>query len=134
MRIIPTRIHGFLDYIIGLALIGAPWIFGFAPDMVENWGPETWMPIGVGFIVILQSLFTNFEWGYSKHISMPTHLMTDVILGALLATSPWALNYAGYVYGPHLIVGLAMIGLAAITQKSPQRSTPGFSDLAQARY
>lgn len=32
MRFIPTKIHGVLDYIAGLALIAAPWLFGFAGE------------------------------------------------------------------------------------------------------
>ena len=30
MRFIPTKVHGALDYIVGIALIAAPWLFGFA--------------------------------------------------------------------------------------------------------
>ena len=30
MRFIPTQIHGGLDYLIGVILIIAPWLFGFA--------------------------------------------------------------------------------------------------------
>lgn len=33
MRLIPTWIHGFLDYGIGLLLIVTPWVFGFADDV-----------------------------------------------------------------------------------------------------
>jgi len=30
MRFIPTKVHGILDYVVGVALIAAPWLFGFA--------------------------------------------------------------------------------------------------------
>lgn len=30
MRFIPTRIHGMVDYSMGLILIVAPWLFAFA--------------------------------------------------------------------------------------------------------
>ncbi len=30
MRFIPTKVHGILDYVVGIALIAAPWLFGFA--------------------------------------------------------------------------------------------------------
>ncbi len=38
MRSIPTRVHGVLDYLVGLLLIGAPWLLGF-----ERGGAETWV-------------------------------------------------------------------------------------------
>jgi hypothetical protein len=31
MRFIPTRIHGFLDYAVGVLLIVVPWLFGSPP-------------------------------------------------------------------------------------------------------
>ncbi len=39
MRIIPTKIHGILDYIVAMALIAAPWVFGFANNDAETWVP-----------------------------------------------------------------------------------------------
>src|SRR5690606_36891724 len=30
MRFIPTKVHGILDYVVGAALIVAPWLFGYA--------------------------------------------------------------------------------------------------------
>jgi hypothetical protein len=128
MRFIPTRLHGLLDYLVGLALIGAPWIFGFAPDNVDSWGAETITPIVIGALLIVQSFFTNYEWGISKRLSMPSHLMLDMLMGVVLAASPWAFNFAGYVYGPHLTVGLALIVVALVSQRGPVRSTPGFTN------
>jgi hypothetical protein len=47
MRFIPTRIHGIMDYAMGLLLIAAPWIFRF-----NRGGAETWVPVilGIGAI------------------------------------------------------------------------------------
>jgi hypothetical protein len=36
MRFIPTRIHGMMDYAMGLLLIAAPWLFGFARGGAET--------------------------------------------------------------------------------------------------
>jgi hypothetical protein len=29
MRMIPTRVHGVLDYLVGALLVAAPWLFDF---------------------------------------------------------------------------------------------------------
>ncbi|HEY1096844.1 MAG TPA: SPW repeat protein [Alphaproteobacteria bacterium] len=132
MRIIPTRIHGLLDYLVGLALIAAPWVFGFAPDMIEYWGYETWIPLIIGVALILMSIFTNYEWGIEKRINMPNHLLMDIVFGFVLAASPWAFNFAELVYQPHLIVGLVIIGLALISQRGPALHRPGFDGILHA--
>lgn len=36
MRFIPTRTHGLLDYVVGLLLIAAPWVFNFAQGGAET--------------------------------------------------------------------------------------------------
>lgn len=43
MRFIPTRVHGMLDYLIGILLIAAPWLFDF-----DRGGMETWIPVILG--------------------------------------------------------------------------------------
>lgn len=134
MRFIPTRIHGLLDYIVGVALIAAPWVFGFVPsDDYATWGNETMTPIILGIVIILQSLCTNYEWGAYKYLQMPTHLMFDLLVGLFLAASPWLLGYADYVYGPHLTVGLAIVVLALVTKRSPEMASPNLVSTAD-RY
>src|SRR3982750_3880824 len=80
MRFIPTRVHGMMDYLMGVLLIAAPWLFDFADG-----GAETWVPVVLGAGAILYSLFTDYELGASHQISMKTHLTLDMISGALLA-------------------------------------------------
>jgi len=114
MRLIPTRIHGVIDYLVGILLMAAPWLFGFARN-----GAETWVPVALGIGALGYSLCTRYELGVVPAIPMPAHLWLDGLSGALLAASPWLFGFADYVWVPHLVIGLAEIGTAAMTQTVP---------------
>ncbi len=105
---------------MGLLLIAAPWIFGFARG-----GAETWIFVILGAGALVYSLLTNYEMGVVKKLPMPVHLLLDAMSGILLAASPWLFGFSDYVYMPHLIFGLFEIGASLITQKTPAyQSTP----------
>lgn len=123
MRVIPTYVHGVMDYLVGLLLIAAPWLFGFARN-----GIETWLPVVLGVSVIVYSLFTDYELGVVRRIGMTTHLGLDLGGGALLAVSPWLFGFHEHIWWPHLIVGLLEIGAAAMTQTRPSHSLPGHAE------
>ena len=114
MKIIGTKTHGYLDYIVGLLLIAAPWIFNF-----DRGGAETWGPVVLGIGTIVYSLLTDYELGLSKTISMKTHLVLDMVAGLFLALSPWLFGFADYVWEPHQIVGILEIGVALMTKRNP---------------
>lgn len=114
MRFIPTRTHGMIDYIVGVALVLAPWLFGFAQG-----GAETWTPVLIGLGTILYSLFTNYELGVVRRIPMSTHLGLDIAGGAVLAISPWLFGYAAIVWVPHVLVGLVEIVAGLTTRTVP---------------
>ena len=61
MRFIPTRFHAPLDYVVGAALIAAPWIFGFADETANVWVPH----VVVGLAAIFLGLTTKQAGGYS---------------------------------------------------------------------
>ena len=116
MRFIPTKVHAPLDYIVGAALIGAPWIFQFSEHTAA-----TIVPIVLGIGLIAYSLFTNYELGVWKVAPMAVHNLIDIAAGTVLALSPWIFGFAdesANVWAPHLIVGLAAIflGLTTIQQ------------------
>lgn len=114
MKIISTRVHGIMDYSMGLLLIAAPWIFNFASG-----GAETWIPVILGIGAIIYSLMTNYEYGAANIISMKSHLWIDGIAGLFLALSPWLFGFAAVVYLPHLILGLLEMGAALMTDPYP---------------
>jgi len=115
MLMITSRLHGIIDYVVGVALIAAPWLFGFVD--FENFAAATWTPIIIGLAIIGMSLMTNYEFSLARIIPLRTHLFIDFVAAAFLAASPWLLNYADYVYVPHLIVGLAEILIVSMTIK-----------------
>ena len=102
MLFIPTKLHAPVDYIVGAALIAAPWIFQFSDHTAA-----TVVPIVLGIGLIAYSLFTNYELGVWKVAPMAVHNLIDVAAGALLAASPWLFGFAdssANVWVPHLVV------------------------------
>ena len=114
MRFIETKIHGYIDYLMGLFLIISPWILGFA-----NGGAVQWVPVILGVGTIVYSLVTDYELGLLKMIPMKGHLMIDLFAGILLAASPWIFGFANEVYLPHLILGILEIGASLTTKQHP---------------
>ena len=120
MRIIPTRIHGVIDYLMGVVLIAAPWVLGFAEG-----GAETWVPVIIGAGAIVYAMLTNYELGVVGLLSMPMHLAIDAVGGIFLAVSPWLFGFADFVWVPHVVVGVLALGAAAMTQTVPTRPPRG---------
>jgi hypothetical protein len=116
MRFIPTSAHGILDYLVGVALLAAPWLFGFADHETARW---VTMAFGAG--AILYSLLTDYELGIARNIPMSAHLILDAMSGILLAASPWLFGFSEEVWIPHVIVGVFEIIAALSTQTEPDR-------------
>lgn len=121
LKVIPTNIHGVIDYLTGVALLAAPYLFGFADGTAAQWVPTI-----IGLLIIGQSLMTQYELSLAKIIPMPTHLMLDAGTGVLLAASPWLFGFADRVYLPHLIVGLMELAVVALSENRSTRKA-GFS-------
>ena len=128
MRFVPTKFHAPLDYIVGAALIAAPWIFQFS-----EYTAATVVPIVLGIGLITYSLFTDYELGVWKVAPMAVHDLIDIAAGGLLAASPWIFGFAdeaANVWVPHLIVGLAAAFLGLTTKQQAsysyrKRDAPG---------
>ena len=119
MRFIPTKVHGVLDYLVGFALIAAPWIFGFA----SVGGAAVVIPIVLGIGLIVYSLFTKYEWGPFGFIPMPVHLVFDIVASLFLALSPWIFGFAGEalnVWLPHVVVGVTVIIVVLFSKPQPE--------------
>jgi hypothetical protein len=110
MRIISSKVHGVLDYSVGMFLIIVPWLAGFARQ-----GAETWVPVFLGAAALLYSMFTNYELGRFKIILFKTHLVIDFLSGMLLSASPWLFDFKEQVYWPHLILGFLEMAVVLLS-------------------
>jgi hypothetical protein len=120
MRFIPTRIHGVADYLTGLLLIAAPFLFRFADGSAAQW-----VPMIVGASILIMSLITDYELSLTRLIPMPVHLAIDGAGGLLLLASPWLFGFADRVLWPHVIIGALEIGAALMTRTTPDTAEAG---------
>jgi len=121
MRFIPTGVHAYFDYIGGIGLLAAPFVFGF----YSVGGPAVIIPMVLGVGLILYSLLTNYELGIPrlKFIPMSMHLVFDLVASAFLAVSPFLfgfINQAPNAWLPHIIAGVTVILLVLVSQASYQ--------------
>lgn len=123
MRFISTRVHGILDYLMGIVLIAAPWALGFGETNLGENGAEAWVLVLIGAGMIVAALMTAYEYGVVNVISMRTHLGIDIAAGILLAASPWLFGFYEQVWIPHLVLGVAEIG-GGLTTKTTPTSVP----------
>ncbi len=121
MRFIPTRVHGAIDYLTGLLLIAAPFLFGFADNTAAQW-----VPIILGAGIVIMSLVTDYELSLAHLIPMPAHLGVDAAGGLLLLASPWLFGFADRVFWPHVIIGVMEIGVALTTRTTPDTAEVGY--------
>lgn len=129
MRVLSTRVHGFLDYTIGLLLIAAPWLLGFNHD-----GYETSVPVGVGTSILIYNIFTDYEVGLVKRLPMRMHLVLDALISAFLAASPWLFGFVGIVYTPHLFTGILLLIAVLITRTTPYTDNIPVQRISQEQY
>lgn len=114
MRFLSVKAHTIIGLIVGVALLIAPWLFGFG----DIGGAAVIVPILIGIFVVINELITTSPASPLKLVSMRTHLIIDYATGALLALSPWIFGFSDQsanAWVPHLLVGLAIIGYALVT-------------------
>lgn len=120
-NVIPTKTHGYIDYFAAASLLTLPLFFSG-----KNKGMETYLPMALGAGVLVQSLFTGYEMGVKKKMSMKNHLKLDYMNGALLAASPFLFGFRKKSWLPHVAMGLSELAVAYFSKQKPKRKLWGF--------
>jgi len=115
LRVIPTGVHGALDYLASGINLAFPGFLDLNDSAWASLIPRVEGVAGAGY-----SLITDYELGAFKVLPMPAHLALDAAKGAFLASSPWLVGFArnGIRYWlPHVLVGTADV-VAAMTTRT----------------
>lgn len=117
MKMISTKLHGALDYLVSALIIALPWMGGF-----HFGGPETWVLVAAGSSSIFYSLLTRYETGVLPMIPMRAHLFLDFLSAVMVGLSPWLFDFSDVIFLPHVIVGAAELCIVALSDSVPFRS------------
>jgi hypothetical protein len=113
MKIISRKFHAVLDYLSAIVLIAAPWLLGFSDSSTA-----TTVAVLAGILILGMSLLTNYEGGVLRTVPMAMHLNMDILLGIVLALSPWIFGFKDEVYLPHVIMGLLALFSGLLTVRT----------------
>ena len=114
IRVIPTKVHGAIDYVTAPALVAAPDVLRLNGGRASAATPRV-----VGATSALYSALTDYELGLRRMIPMRAHVALDGVSGALVALAPWIFGSARQGtrhWLPHALVGASEIALAVTTK------------------
>ncbi len=114
-RVIPTGLHGVLDYLASGVNLTFPRLLGLQD---APWAAT--VPRLDGVAGLAYSLLTDYELGAIRALPMPLHLALDAAKGLFMALSPWLFGFAknGTRYWlPHVLMGTADV-VAAVTTRT----------------
>jgi hypothetical protein len=111
IKFISPSLHGILDYLVDITLIGVPVFFNF----MEISNSAFWVSVGIGLSNFLYSLFTKYSRSVVKIIPLKMHLLFDFIVGLILLTSGFVLPIEGFVQLYFLTMGAGIILATAFT-------------------
>ena len=121
LKLLPSRIHGILDYLLAAVLVIAPFVFQFH----ETSELAHWVSFGAGQALLMYSLATDYETSAFNGLRLGTHLTLDTAAGigfvalALLAGfEPLIASFYGGV-GAVLII-VVLVTFVPETQSAKQ--------------
>jgi len=112
MAVIPSSLHGLIDYVAGVGLLLLPPVLGLQASV-----PLVALQV-VGLLTLLSSLITDYRFSLLKLIPFRLHLLLDIGLGLAMLLLAWTTSRDGSFA---LLVGVAAVYLAVPALSWPAR-------------
>lgn len=112
LKIISPSLHGILDYIVDVTLISVPILLNFM-DVSKT---VFWVPVGIGILNFLYSIFTVYSRSLVKLIPMNLHLLFDFLVGFILFTLAFILPIDGFIKLFYITMGGGIILATSFTR------------------
>jgi hypothetical protein len=128
---IPLNVHAAIEPLIAIVIIAAPWIFGFSDvDSAKA------VCIAVGVVMLIAGSMTDWRVSLVRLIPLRIHLMTDLLLGAVLILSPFVFGFSdeGGATRFTIIAGVLEMLTALATRWSPSEAAPTYTRQSRAAH
>ena len=112
MKVLSSKAHGILDYLVGISLIAFPIMAGYITN-----SPEYIILITMGIILLIYSLLTNYEFGLLRVLPYKMHLTLDILSAFFIGASPWIFGFADRVYSAFVIIAICEIIAVSISER-----------------
>lgn len=86
---IPLNLYAPIEPLVAVIVIAAPWIFGFSET-----DSATAICVIVGLVMLVSGALTDWRMSLARVIPLRMHLMTDLLLAAVLILSPLVFGFA----------------------------------------
>jgi SPW repeat len=113
---IPLNTHAAIEPLIAAIVIAAPWLFGFSDvDSAKA------VCIVVGLVMLIGGSMTDWRFSLVRVIPLRAHLMTDLLLAAVLILSPFIFGFSdeGGATRFTIIAGVLELMAALMTRWDP---------------
>ena len=109
---IPAFVHGLIEYVAGVLLIAAPFVFSFDSDTA------TGISVAAGVVVLVVTASTAMSTGLVKSIPVQAHVILDYLLALLLIASPFLFGFDddGTATAFFLVLGVVHLLLTIATR------------------
>ncbi|GAA3951915.1 SPW repeat domain-containing protein [Allohahella marinimesophila] len=110
MKVLDPKVHGVLDYLLAIAFLIAPSVFGF----VEVAATVSYV---IGVIYLLTSIVTKYPLGLVKLLPFPVHGVLEGIMAAAWIVFPWIFGFADDAAARNffIIAGVGLLVVVALT-------------------
>ena len=118
---IPRFAHGVIEYLAGVLLIAAPFLFNFKADAAIA------VSVVAGVIVIAVAASTDGPSSLSNAIPIAAHLLLDFALAAILVSAPFLFGFSneGAPTAFFLVLGVAHLLVTIGTRFKDAKSSTG---------
>jgi hypothetical protein len=112
MKIISPKIHSYIDYLFSAILILLHWILGY--ELKEA---ASWIPLILGIATLTYSILTRYRHEHFGLIPFKTHLILDLVVGAILIVAPWIADFGDRP--PYVQSILGVVALLVVLMTKP---------------
>jgi len=116
---IPFFVHGAIEYVAGVFLIAAPFLFSYEA------GAATAVSIVAGVVVLVVAAATEGPTSAIDSIPISVHLVLDLALAALLVATPFLFAFSdeGPPTAVFIVLGVAHLLITIATRFRPETGT-----------